>query len=288
MRNSGKITLLDVLAIIGIIVVVAIWGFPLVHHSQEMTNRAVCMGNLGSINKGLIVYLSGSSVEKPWISNGITSWETAPVGTNRNRSPRLPGGDPNANRSVTAMMFMLVREGLSPKIFICPSDSEAVVDRNVQAEQDDGDVKRGEYYWDFSKPENVSYSAQAPRYINGGEFEQGIEDSQTDMVMVADMTPRYEGDKKWVPAAIADDTPQSVIKEQMSNNHQGEQVNVLKVAGNVKAVKRPDVGDGKDNIYTTYGSDFTNRSGATSTKLSDHTDDRDTFLIGPVGRSEAK
>jgi len=83
---------------------------------------------------------------------------------------------------------------------------------------------------------------------------------------------------------IDDNTSQSDIKKQISHNHRGKQVNLLRVAGNVKAVKRPDVGIEKDNIYTTFGSDYSKRRAATSTKLSDHVHKRDTFLIGPVGR----
>ena len=87
--------------------------------------------------------------------------------------------------------------------------------------------------------------------------------------------------------AIDDDTIQSDIEANLSNNHKGKQVNVLKVAGNVKAVKRPDVGVSKDQIYTAYGTDFKTRRSATSISLTQHKRTKDTFLIGPVGRSEA-
>jgi len=286
MRDSGKITLLHVLAVISLTVLVVMLVLPAFNSGHPMPNRAVCMSYLSSINKALVLYRSANDDQYPWLYDTTPGWETTKVGTNRSVSPHGPNDDPNnpKARSITALMFLLVRSDQSPGIFRCPGDKDSIIDDNVKAGADDGDILKGEYYWDFSKPENVSYSWQAPM-SNAGRFKQGIAgNDEPHMVILADMTPRYGGNQPWKPMPLDDDTSRADIKKQLSHNHAGKQVNLLRVAGNVKAVKRPDVGIGKDNIYTTFGADFSKRRAATSTKLSDHVHKRDTFLIGPVGR----
>lgn len=266
----------------------ALAAFGLLGPAREKANRAICMGNLGSINKALVIYKASNDDKYPWLGDHFISWETAKVGVNRNKAPAKDNPWKPRERSLTALPFLLVRMGQPAKMFNCPSDPNAAEDTGAKACEDDGDVEEGDYYWDFSKPENVSYSFQSPRYVNANACAQGIEAGQTEMVITADMTPRYGPGEKWTPKAVDEGSSQEDIEKQMSRNHGGKQVNVLKVAGNVKAEKRPDVGVVKDNIYTAYGTDFKNRRTSTSTKLTDHVKSMDTFLIGPVGRREAK
>jgi hypothetical protein len=248
------------------------------------------MSNLRHINEALGLYKSANDGAFPWLHDRITAWDTTKVGTNRNVDPNGTHDDPNnpKPRSITSLMFMLVRMNQPAGMFRCPSDKSSVVDRNVKADANDGDVAEGEYYWDFSTPENVSYSYQAPRYVNAQTYANGVENSLMELIVYADMTPKYQGDEKWIPIPITDQTSQAEIEKQLSYNHKGRQINILRVAGNVEARKRPDVGDSQDQIYTTYGMDFKTRRRATSTTLTDHKKTRDTFLIGPVGRSEAE
>lgn len=287
MRRTKAFTLVELMVVVGIIGLLAAILVPALQKAQEMTNRAVCMGNLGSINKGLVVYKAANEDKYPWLFDKITTWGTLDTGENRDKDPFKPGLDPNnpTPRAITTLMFMMVRDGQAPGIFRCPSDKDSVVDDQTQAGEDDGDISEGDYYWDFSEPENVSFSIQAPRWVNGSSYDQGIQASQTEMVMFADMTPKYEGDEEWKPQEIKKDTPQEEVTAQLSYNHQQEQVNVLKVAGNVKAEKRPDVGVANDHIYAAYGDNFKQRRGG-SDSLQQHKKTKDTYLIGPVGRSE--
>ena len=252
--------------------------------NQEM-NRTKCMSNLRSINSAAMLYMSASSRDYPWLRDTMTAWDTTPVGTNRNINPSGTKDDPNnpKPRSITALMFMLVRQDQPPGMFRCPSDKHSVVDRNVKADANDGDVRKGEYYLDFSGPENVSYSWQAPIWKDG-RFLQGIDGSKTETVVIADMTPRYEWDEKWTPIPINEHSTQAQIEKQLSSNHKGKQVNILRVAGNVAVAKRPDVGIDNDNIFTASGAPYAGSRGATSLDIRKHLSPRDTFLIGPVGR----
>ena len=137
-------------------------------------------------------------------------------------------------------------------------------------------------YWDFAKPENVSYSWQAPRYINATSYANGVDNSETELVVVADMTPAATN-PGWKPTDVSKLSGDD-IASQLGPNHDGKQVNVLRVAGYVQPQYRPDVGDSYDNIYTAYGTDFKKRRSATSLDIRQHLRKSDTFLIGPVGR----
>ncbi len=284
MRRTKAFTLVELLVVVGIIGLLAAILVPTLQQAQELTNRTVCMSNLRSINSAAMLYKSANDGIWPWLYNKNNAWDTTKVGQNRNMDPNTTPG-----RSVTALMFMLVRQDQPPGIFRCPSDKGALVDDNTKAKQVDNFIKEREYYLDFSKPENVSYSYQSPRYINASTYANGVDSSETEMVVYADMTPRYGGDTAWDPKPITTTMTQTEIEKQLSYNHKGKQVNILRVAGNVAAVKRPDVGLYQDLIYTAYGNSTTADAPSQGIKrnVTDHTKAADTFLIGPYGRTEA-
>ena len=284
MRRTKAFTLVELLVVVGIIGLLAAILVPTLQQANELTNRTVCMANLSSINKAAMLYKSANEGIWPWLYNKNNAWDTTKVGQNRNLDPNT-----TVARSVTALMFMLVRQDQPPGIFRCPSDKGSLVDDNTKAKQVDSFIKEREYYLDFSKPENVSYSYQAPRYVNASTFANGVDSTETELVVYADMTPRYGGDEPWVPKVIESTMTPTEIEKQLSYNHKGKQVNILRVAGNVAGVKRPDVGLYQDLIYTAYGSDTSAdapRKGLLKS-VSDHKKSSDTFLIGPYGRTEA-
>ena len=285
MRRTKAFTLVELLVVVGIIGLLAAILVPTLQQAQELTNRTVCMSNLRSINSAAMLYKSANDGIWPWLYNKNTGWDTTKVGQNRNLDPNT-----TLARSVTALMFMLVRQDQPPGMFRCPSDKGSLVDDNTKAKQVDSYIKEREYYLDFSKPENVSYSYQAPLTAStGSTYANGVDSSETEMVVYADMTPRYGGTTAWKPIDVsAPNLSQTAIEEQLSNNHKGKQVNILRVAGNVAAVKRPDVGLYQDNIYTTFGTTITGDGPrkATGKELAQHKSPADTFLIGPFGRIE--
>ena len=282
----GKLVLGVVIGV-ALLVLVALMLTPVSGQANELTNRTVCMSNLRSINCAIVLYKSANDGAWPWLYDKMTAWDTTEVGANRDINPFGTGDDLNnpKPRSITSLMFMLIRQDQPPGMFRCPSDKNSIVDRDVKATRDDGDkasgVLEGDYYWDFSQPENVSYSYQAPIWKDG-RFKQGIDSSETDTVVIADMTPAVTR-PGWKPADVTK-LDGEAIEAQNSPNHKGKQVNILRVAGNVEAKKRPDVGVDKDNIYTASGDPNAGSQGATSLDIRKHLSPRDTFLIGPVGR----
>ena len=287
MHGEAKMTLGGVLLIVGVLALLLVLLFPFFDSAQESGPDIYCMSNLRSINSAITLYKSANDGAWPWLYDKMTAWDTTQVGANRNINPFGMKDDPNnpKPRSITSLMFLLVRQDQPPGMFRCPSDKNSIVDRDVKATRDDGDkasgVLEGEYYWDFSKPENVSYSYQAPIWKDG-RFTQGIDSNQTETVVIADMTPAVTR-PGWKPADVTK-LDGEAIEAQNSPNHKGKQVNILRVDGNIWGKTRPDVSVDKDNIYTASGNLNAGSQGATSLDIRKHLSPRDTFLIGPVGR----
>ena len=288
MRSRTGIALWQVIVAIvvvvgGLIALAGVLAVAGLQRANELTNRTVCMMNLSSLNKAIIIYKSENDGAFPWLYDTMSEWNTTAVGTNRAVSPFGENDNPNTpkQRSVTSLMFLLVRMNQSPGMFRCPSDRNSEVDLEFKAGADDGDVLEGEYYWDFSKPENVSYSWQAPLWKDN-RFVQGIDYNETEAVMVGDMTPAAT--KPGWKAADASRLTGEATEAQNSPNHRGQQNNVLRVAGYVQKQKRPNVGVDNDNIYTASGDPNAGSPSATSLDIRKHLSPGDTFLIGPVGR----
>ncbi len=287
MHRRAGMTLAEIAVVVGVLVVVVVLAVVVLFGPGDESrwgNPRRCMRNLSSIGRAIQIYRSENDDAYPWLYDTITDWDTTEVGTNRNVSPFGANDDPNnpKRRSVTSLMFMLVRMQQDPRMFQCPQDKTSTLNWDAKAVEDDGDVRKGEYYWDFAEPENVSYSWQAPRYVNATTYANGVDVNESKLAVVADMTPAATN-PGWKPADVSklDD---NAIAGQLGPNHDGKQVYVLWAAGDVQPLKRPDVGNANDNIYTAFGTNFKNRRSATSLDIRQHLRKSDTFLIGPVGR----
>jgi prepilin-type N-terminal cleavage/methylation domain-containing protein len=263
MRRTQGFTLIELLVVIAIIALLVGILMPGLQKARELAKRAICMGNLSSVGKAATVYTTDTQNDQ-WMWVESSNWTTK-TGTNRSK-------DDAADRSVTSLLFLLVRNGQTPGLFTCPSDSEA---------QDDKDTKDndGEYYWDFAEAKNVSYSYQAPLY-NGTDYSSGVSsNSQGQLAIMADKTPDYDG-KTPVFDWSQDNISAEKKRNHLSQNHtRGEQVNYLNFSISVHKTSEGDVGINRDSIYVANGDDPGPKGGNTS--LTNHKDARDSFLIGP-------
>ncbi|HUT56299.1 MAG TPA: type II secretion system protein [Phycisphaerae bacterium] len=270
-RRTG-FTLIEVLASIFAFALSATLMVPLAR-SRELARRSSCATNCSNIGKGLAMYTSATQDQWPWLTSS-NEWSAA-TGAGQTKAPSA-----KTNYNVSALLFMLIRDGQAPGIFICPSTKDAP----------DGHIKTKDrkYHWDFSpyadgNAEHVSYSYQAPR-TNGRNWRSGVTGaSDSGLIILADRTPAYDGlkpDFNWAKPGKADPNTG------MSQNHRGEYINLLYADTHVGNSTRADEGIDKDNIYSCAGLGADGKPLATSQgpgtlKLSEHRSETDSFLMGP-------
>ncbi len=292
MRRTKGFTLIELLVVIAIIALLVSILLPSLQRARELAKRAVCMANLNGIGKAFALYASEGDDRWPWIDVGDADF-SAPVGKYFDEEP---DDTYNRSRSITSILFLLVRSGHTADLFTCPSD-DAIESDNLKDSND-------EYYWDFTGDANdpmlnahksVSYSYQCPLYSSDGGGDMvgsGVNSaSQGALVIMADKTPELSEDgdalTEW-----DDDMDEEEILDGMSQNHtSGEQVNYLRADFSVAKAKRADCGIAKDNIYSSADSSWnsgrrrvepkTERSGG-SLDWTTHLSDQDSFLVGPV------
>lgn len=285
-RRTGLTTVGTVVLVVGILVglvvlvalLVAIL-MPGLGRARELARRASCKSNLSNIGKGMAMYTASNGNEWPWLKSD-NRWD-APTGAGRYMGP-----SPQTTYNVSALLFMLVRDGQSSGIFRCASDTGAKADPNTM------DMAGGTAYnWDFSPYrmdsfEHVSYSYQAPVLDSDNVWGSGVPTSpDPNLAIVADKTPTYAGKAatfNW--ATPGKDDPQTG----MSQNHSGgEVINVLYADIHVAEAPRADVGVGGDNIYSCADSKGKppmpeTNPGAGTLNISNHRSTKDSFLLGPT------
>ncbi len=299
MRRTKGFTLIELLVVIAIIALLVSILLPSLQRARELAKRAVCAANLHGVGQSLALYQGENDDRWPWIELNDSDSDahfTAPAGTYFDEDPRTTRG---SNRSITALLFLLVRSGQPADLFTCPSD-DAVECDNLK------DPNNDEYWWDFTGPDAnlplkdadkvVSYSFQVPlhsgsRTSSGKMIGTGVNSaSQGALVIMADKSPDLDEDgdalTDWNDNMNEDD-----ILDGMSQNHTGgEYINYLRADFSTSNAKRADVGIAKDNIYSCANSEQdrdgkitpkTRRSGGTL-DCTTHLSDQDSFLIGPI------
>jgi prepilin-type processing-associated H-X9-DG protein len=234
---------------------------PYILHTREMKNRYSCLAQLKGIGTALALYAQANNNTYPMLPG--CGWDNVADGTNylsNSGSPfttAKPTGDWSKPRSVTSLMFMLIRNGEAPQLFICPSDTNATGDQYTTNPSDKANP--GAFNWDFSSGQgnggtigsarNVSYSYQCPITRGAGATDlNGVPDSpDSNLVVCADRTPATMGGTFTGAAGSPGAWPASVGPDKWhfynSQNHSnGEMMNVLYVDGHAAIVRVPNCG----------------------------------------------
>lgn len=290
MRRKG-FTLIELLVVIAIITILMSILIPGLARVKELARRASCKNNQGNIGKAFVMYTANNKGLWPWVTAN-THWGTTvgrQTGASRYLSP-----SPSTSYNVSTLLFMLVRDGQSPGIFVCPSDRQARPDPNTK------DMNNGtEYNWDFSPfsmdhYDHLSYSYQAPLNVgsfSGPAYSSGVPIYPDPMLAIlADKSPDcapigFTQAGYWRTALCDWSNPNLVDPHTgMSANHSdGEVINVLYPDVRVVQNTRADCGVRNDAIYGTSNTsrETSNFAAAQSVNLSDHFHARDSFLTGP-------
>lgn len=286
MRKTKGFTLIELLVVIAIIALLVSILLPSLNRARELAKRALCGTNLSGIGKALAIYQNEYNDNLPWLRADDLN---APTGTLFDTSPDADSGA----RCITSLFFMLVRSGQAPGLFVCPSDGEVQAEDQVKSTVGNNQV----WNWDFHNDRMCSYSFQAPIYDSSGNMAGNGASSRSrgGLVIVADKTPLYT--ENWGSSAstfqfnVVDWSDTSLttdqIKGAMSQNHNGEVINTLRMDASVKRAKRADIGVEDDDIYTVsnnsdYGPDlYGDKPGATD--WTTHQGADDSCLVGPIG-----
>ena len=170
MRNKKGFTLIELLVVIAIIALLVSILMPSLTKARELAKRAGCAMNMSAMGKGYAMYVGSANQDQmPWMVS-TNAWETA-IATNRVSAPAT-----NIARAVSALSFMLVRDGQNAKLFNCPSDGVATECKTTK------DTNQN-YYWDFGLVTDTSYAYAMP-VTSGATVINGVTTSTTGSVVI--------------------------------------------------------------------------------------------------------
>jgi prepilin-type N-terminal cleavage/methylation domain-containing protein/prepilin-type processing-associated H-X9-DG protein len=270
MKKKG-FTLIELLVVIAIIALLVSILMPGLSRARELAKRASCGSNTSSVGKAIALYQGSYKDAYPWVkTDGEYDRSCGSDYTTKNED--LVAQD----ISLTRVLFLLVRDGQSAGIFVCPSaDSDKAAENDFGG--DDNYTLKDAY--DFADPANVSYSYQAP-LISGTTKTNGVTGrSNSQVAIMADSIKDCTGS---LTVNWANSLSKAQMKAAMSQNHTaGEYINVLYADSHVGNGTRADLGYSKDSIYvaTTHEDGYSQTGSLT---WSEHIHITDSFLVGPV------
>ena len=232
-------TLLDLVAVVGIIAVLVAISVPMVLMARDRSMRSHCQDNLRAIGVAMAHYAQSYGslpCTRPSIGPGMT-----PDVSNSGFAAVDPFSaiGPGHN-NVPSVLFLLLRtELLQPASLICPSTDgqpDTFAGLPVRLRSNFTDLKR-----------NLSYSVQNP-YATAEAVRRGFRWSMQHLppsfVLAADKSPGGEA-----LAKVRPDSPQDLLREANSLNHDRLGQNVLYADGRVEFTTSPFAGVNGDHIY---------------------------------------
>ena len=266
MRRRG-FTLIELLVVISIIALLVAILMPGLAKARELARRASCKSNISAIGKGIAIYTAAYKDQWMWmLASSGDAWKDTVTGQNR---ATIPGA--GVAQNVSALLFVMIRDGQAPGIFCCPSTNDANTKMNASG-----------FYYDFTKysdqlVEHLSYSYQAPMGDANAGGSGVSNNSQGGLVVLADRSPCYPSFGTAYPVNWG--SPPTDMRVGMSPNHtSGEMINLLFADMHVgESISRADCGINNDSIYASGGPSQT----STTSSVTGHTNVDDSYLIGP-------
>jgi len=292
MKKKNGFTLIELLVVIGIIALLVSILMPALGKARELAKRIKCASQARSILQAMALYQNEYGDKLPVI--GVKDANHSYFGSSGNGKVQLAdyaaspthsqwynpditvnGYNSNANAYIpsyaTVSLYSLVRtQDLSPKQFLCPSDSKAEqidLEAAILLEptiQDYADLVS------FPSGVNISYSYNDPWYrtLSGSAL------FGSSSVVIADMNPRYDTENLAVstdalmlsepdPGTGGVSAPDWTDDEGQkfpgnSFNHDTDTQNVAFADTHVDRAQSPTVGLRDDNIYSYWSPTIVN------------------------------
>jgi prepilin-type N-terminal cleavage/methylation domain-containing protein len=277
MKRRG-FTLIELLVVVAIIALLIAILLPSLGKARELANRSYCAANIRGIIQSMVVYSAENSDQYPTVMPPTTlntymlAGNNASAGNNMSTqtsadkaidqyfvaTPLDPG-------SVTANLWILVlRNSTSAKQFICKSDP---VPTNVSQLQSNstyfvnfnggtGGTSTAEFGYSYS----VAYPwAGAALPMSTGAWWKNTTDSSLPIMSdIAPMNGTGTNPIAQTPGTGSNGVPTNGAKAWNSANHQRDGQNVGFGDAHTEFVRRPDIGQSNDNIFTSWNGATTN------------------------------
>lgn len=242
-RHRGR-TIIDLLAMLFIIVLLAAVLAPLVRAANVANDKIKCAANLRHIAQAMLDYSNENKGSYP-----RTIYDPAradkPTFYSHPDSGNPFGDDAVGANDVTAAIYLLIRtQDIGPKDFICPATRDTTFDFGGR-----NSGKTAADFANFPARKYLSYSFSDP-YPSKEAVKKGYKwDNSVDhtFVVAADMNPGVKDLLKLNTDSKAEDLAQG-----NSTNHGREGQNILYADGHTEFLSYPFAGMNWDNIYT-YG-----------------------------------
>jgi prepilin-type N-terminal cleavage/methylation domain-containing protein/prepilin-type processing-associated H-X9-DG protein len=241
--RSRGFTLIEVLVVIGIIGVLLAILLPAAERVRHQAYIDKCASNLRQIGLALQMYANENQGNYPRTIYDPTFTSPLVTGTGITASDPFQAGGVQAN-DLTAPIFLLIKsQHVQPEVLICPySDATTYVpdDANV--------IGRCNF---TNEKVNLAYSFANP-YPAASVETAGYRLTTrltADFAVAADRNPGVAAPNANVYAPVAN-SPEALMQEANSPNHEQDGQNVLYGDGHVSWCLTPFVGIAQDNIYT--------------------------------------
>lgn len=234
---------------------------PSLGRARELSNRAACGANMRGIAQSLNIYAADNSDAFPVLpyapysaANAGTSTDVGTTTADDTLKAMYASSGTQNGSPLAAIWLLTLKNYTSPKQYICKSDPFAGPDT---AKLTDG----SNFYENIQAQNQISYSFAYPYATDGkvGNWWKNTTDSS--LPIAGDMAP-LNGTGSPARNVAPGATP-SNARSWNSGNHQGDGQNIAFADGHAEFVRRADVGQDNDNIFTASGMKGVSQYGGT-------------------------